>query len=366
MTSKNKPAANHPASLPESDPRQWRIRSETGDTFGPADMATLQAWALDGRLAPSHQLSHDDHNWDAVTTVPELEMNWIAEVTPGIFYGPIHKNALTELIREGSISAAAPRFQRSTFLPQLPSEHEQQMAGQLRELQQQLSSRIAELESQRTAARGELEQARAALGARDLEFEAERQEHKAALARLQAELLKRDGRIAALEADLPRLEQLTQERLTWEVRLSDAAQLTADHARQTAQQREELEQACNVQRETDRTIAQLKERLCRSDHDTAALRESVRSLQLRLCSARKLLQQASAALGELDLATDIEILHPSPSLTGTAQNGPPPLATPAGSMKPGLSLTDLEAQAQRELRRLGHKGSTLFKGRAKG
>jgi DNA repair exonuclease SbcCD ATPase subunit len=347
--------------------RQWRVRTEKGDTFGPADLATLKAWAQDGRLAPTHQISDDGQTWGAVTSMPELEMDWVAEVTPGSFYGPIHKDAMAELLREGSISAAAPRFQRALPSVHTPSEHEQQLETRVRDLQQQLSNRVAELESQLAAARGEQEQTRSALGARDLEFDAERQEQKASLARLQAELLKRDGRIAALETDAQRLEQLSRERQALETRLSDAERLAAEHDRQAAQQREALEQSRNLQREAERTAALLQERMAGHARDTESLRESVRSLQLRLGSVRKLLQQANASLGGVDEATDAEIIvEPPTPPSGIAKDGPPPLATPAGGVKPGMSLADLEAQAQRELRQLGHKGGALFKGRAKG
>jgi len=366
MTNKSTSSADDRGSQGAAGKRQWRVRTEKGDTFGPADLATLKAWAQDGRLAPTHQVSDDGQTWSAVTSLPELEMDWVAEVTPGSFYGPIHKDALVELLREGSISAAAPRFQRALPNVRPPSEHEQQLETRVRELQQQLSTRVAELESQLAAARGEHEQTRSALGARDIEFDAERQEQKASLARLQAGLLKRDGRIAALEADAQRLEQLARERQALETRLSDAERLASDHARQAAQQREALEQSRNLQRESERMAALLKERVAGHERDTESLRESVRSLKLRLESVRKLLQQATTSLGGVDEATDAEIVEaPTPPL-GTAKDGPPPLATPAGGVKPGMSLADLEAQAQRELRQLGHKGGSLFKGRAKG
>ena len=363
MTSKNSSFTEHPVPAKASAKRQWRIRTETGDTFGPADLLTLKAWALDGRLAPTHHLSEDGEKWQAVTAMPELEMDWVAEVTPGSFYGPIHKNALAELIREGAISASAPRFQRDTPDARPPSEHELKLESRLREQQQQLAARTAELEAQRTAARGELEQVRAALNARDLEFDAERQEAKAAQARLQAELLKRDGRIKTLEADAQRIEQLALERQTLEARLSEVEHQAADHARQAAQQRDELAQARHLQHENGRAAALLQERVANHDRETEALRESVRTLRLRLGSARKYLQQATAALGDADETTDAEIVTAPATLTGEPRSGPPPLVTPAGSFKPGMSLVDLEAQAQRELRQLGHKGGSLFKSR---
>ena len=80
--------------------RQWRVRTEKGDVFGPADLATLQAWARDGRLAPTHQICADGATWEPVTALRELEMDWVAEVTSGSFYGPIHRDAMNELLRD--------------------------------------------------------------------------------------------------------------------------------------------------------------------------------------------------------------------------------------------------------------------------
>ena len=161
------------------------------------------------------------------------------------------------------------------------------------------------------------------------------------------------------------MEQLARERQALEVRMVEAERQAADQVRQAEHHREQLEQALNLQREAERNAALLKDRVVNFDRESEALRESTRSLKLRLDSARKLLQQASSALGVVDDATDAEIVEPSSPSSGTAKDGPPPLATPVGGAKPGMSLADLEAQAQRELRQLGSKGGSLFKGRAK-
>lgn len=349
--------------------RLWRVRTDKGETFGPADLATLKTWAQDGRLGPAHQISEDDQHWTGVTTLPELEMDWVTEIMPGTFYGPIHKNALQELVREGSVRTAVPLYQRATSTDRVPSPQEHQMETRLRESQREFARRAAESDRQLAALRGELEQARAALRARDLEFDAERQEHKAALARTQAEMMKREGLITTLEAEAQRIEQLSLERQSLEVRLADAERLSAEHTRLMTQQREELEQARARQRETERHASLLKERLTGQERENDALRGAIRAQQLRLGSVRKLLQQATTSLGETETATDAIVIE-APAAAAATTAFPtvlPPLATPSGSaIKPGLSLADLEAQAHHELRQLNQKGGTLFKGRAKG
>jgi hypothetical protein len=330
------PATSSPPPADTTGKSLWRIRTEKGEVFGPSDLATLKVWAQDGRLAPTHQISDDERTWMSVTTLPDLEMDWVAEVMTGSFYGPIHKSAMVELVREGSIRATAPLFQRSTPSGRAPSEHEHQLENRVRELQQETARRGAAADALLAVTRGELEQARAALRARDLEFDAERQEHKGALARIQAELLKRDSRINSLETDAQRLEQLARERGILETRLADAERQTSDHNRLVSQQREEVEQARALQREADRHANLLKDRLSGHERETEALREATRALQLRLGSVRKLLQQASCSLGTQDETTDAVVIEspPRPATSRRAMARPrwPPL--PAGPSSP--------------------------------
>jgi hypothetical protein len=94
------------------DEKHWRVKNEQGETFGPVDFETLKLWAKDGRLAPTNTLSEDATTWNAITHYPALEMDWVAEVSPGAFYGPIHKLALEALQKEGALPAHAVTFQR--------------------------------------------------------------------------------------------------------------------------------------------------------------------------------------------------------------------------------------------------------------
>jgi chemotaxis protein MotB len=90
----------------------WLVRNEQGETFGPVDLEALQSWACDGRLAPTNEISEDGVEWRIATTNRALEMSWVAEVAPGTFYGPIHKRAMEELVKDGSIAAQSVFFLR--------------------------------------------------------------------------------------------------------------------------------------------------------------------------------------------------------------------------------------------------------------
>jgi hypothetical protein len=92
--------------------RRWLVKNDQGETFGPVDIETLKLWARDSRLAPTNTVSENGTAWRPVTQISELEMDWVAEVSPGSFYGPIHRQALETLKKEGSIAADAMTFQR--------------------------------------------------------------------------------------------------------------------------------------------------------------------------------------------------------------------------------------------------------------
>lgn len=96
---------------------RWLVKNEQGETFGPVDFETLKLWAKDGRVAPTNTLSENGTAWLSVTQLPDLEMNWVAEVSPGTFYGPIHKLALETLQKEGALPKEAVAFQRASQRP---------------------------------------------------------------------------------------------------------------------------------------------------------------------------------------------------------------------------------------------------------
>jgi len=355
--------SSDPKHAPAPTPHTWRVRTEKGDVFGPADLDTLKTWARDGRLAPTHLISNDGQNWVPVTSLADLEMDWVAEITPGSFYGPIHRDSIAELLREGSIRSVAPLFHRSSAHDaNRVSERERALDARLQDVQQQLYARIAELESKLRAATGEVEQSQSVIRAKELEFESERQEIKASSGRLQAEIIKRDGRIAALEKDVHRLEQHAQELQNMDARLAEARRLAQESQRAQEQIQGEFEKLRSAHRELERTCDLAREQSTCHEHDAHLLREQIRTLKSRLDTARKQVQQVATALSGIEDATDAEVVQ-EPK-TEEMKDGPPPLATPTtGGIKPGMSLADLEAQAQRELRQLGGKGAGLFKGR---
>ena len=92
--------------------KTWFVRNEQGGRFGPVDFETLKAWACDGRIGPTNEVSDNGAEWKLATAQRELEMDCVAEVTPGNFYGPIHQDAMQGLVKDGTIAAKAVLFRR--------------------------------------------------------------------------------------------------------------------------------------------------------------------------------------------------------------------------------------------------------------
>lgn len=320
---------------------------ENGNVFGPADLPTLQAWARDGRLAPANEISEDGRTWQPITRLAELEMDWVAEVTAGTFYGPIHRGAVAELVRDGSLPAEAPLFHRQRGAaepPTGPSPRDQEWERRLSEQQQAAAQRLAETEQALRTLRNELDQAHGAVAARDLEFEAERQEHKAAVSRVQAELVKREAHTASLEKEAARLAQVDRDRSAEAARLAALERQVADAAGVRSSLEQQLEQARVALRDAQQSLAPLRESAAQSQQQLAAAQTQLRTLQLRQESVRKLLQQAAAAAAFEEEPPRSATIDVVPVESGQ----PPPRA--------GVSLANLEAQAQRELRQMGAKG----------
>ena len=136
---------------------QWFVRDETESVFGPVDFATLQFWVADGRISPLSEISRDNQSdWINAVDLAELEMDCIAEIEPGSFYGPIHRDAMSALIKAGSIPAGAvlyrnERVRRNSANKAAEERAAQSAVNEVRHLQ----DRLALLESEQIESRCE-------------------------------------------------------------------------------------------------------------------------------------------------------------------------------------------------------------------
>jgi hypothetical protein len=87
--------------------KEWFLKIDEGDIFGPVDTASLKEWACDGRVTPGNQISDDRKSWINAEKIPELEMLWMVELGDGSFYGPLNIAALADLIADDAVSSEA-------------------------------------------------------------------------------------------------------------------------------------------------------------------------------------------------------------------------------------------------------------------
>jgi hypothetical protein len=80
-------------------------KHEDGSIFGPLPFAQVRHWAATAQVAPHDKLSHDQQTWLKAPMFPELEMDWLVEVTGEQYYGPTTLGAVQEFLRLGEIGA---------------------------------------------------------------------------------------------------------------------------------------------------------------------------------------------------------------------------------------------------------------------
>ena len=100
--------------LQHSPESRWFIRIDSGDTYGPVDLRTLQEWAAQGRVEPDNEISEDQESWQQAESLPELEMDWMAELDDGTSYGPFNIALAPELARRGVLPDSATLKHRET------------------------------------------------------------------------------------------------------------------------------------------------------------------------------------------------------------------------------------------------------------
>ena len=90
--------------------KEWFVRTEDGRVYGPADVASLVAWAKDGRIEPSGFVSRDRLSWVPAQLMPELEMKWLVETEPGKVFGPFNRALVVSLFSRGAVPADAKAY----------------------------------------------------------------------------------------------------------------------------------------------------------------------------------------------------------------------------------------------------------------
>jgi peptidoglycan hydrolase-like protein with peptidoglycan-binding domain len=92
----------------ESAPTWYLMKNEDGSVFGPITFDQLRQWAMDAQVSPLDKVSSDEKTWLKAPMVPELEMDYLVEVSPDQFYGPTTLGAVREFLQIGEVNGDTP------------------------------------------------------------------------------------------------------------------------------------------------------------------------------------------------------------------------------------------------------------------
>jgi hypothetical protein len=132
----------------------YLIKNEDQSVFGPIPFEQLRQWAVEAQISPLDKVSTDQHTWFKAPMVPELEMDYLIEVSPDQFYGPTTLGAVREFLEMGEISSETriTNCKDGTELPLreisglMPETHEDEARPVRTSIRLNLQQRIRELE----------------------------------------------------------------------------------------------------------------------------------------------------------------------------------------------------------------------------
>jgi peptidoglycan hydrolase-like protein with peptidoglycan-binding domain len=139
-------------------PNWFLMKHDDGTVFGPIRFEQLRSWALDAQVSPLDKVSTDERTWTKAPMIPELEMDFLIEVTPDQYYGPTTMGAVREFLEMGEISGdtiltnckdGSERLVKDVpeLRPPPPSPEEEQRPPSVRtSIRASLQARVRELE----------------------------------------------------------------------------------------------------------------------------------------------------------------------------------------------------------------------------
>ena len=92
--------------------KEWYVKTADGNVYGPADVASLVAWAEDGRVDATSSLSKNRVDWMSAELMDELGMKWLVRLEPGKTLGPYNRKFLVVLNAEGALPPHAKVFRQ--------------------------------------------------------------------------------------------------------------------------------------------------------------------------------------------------------------------------------------------------------------
>ena len=86
-----------------TSPNLYLLKAEDSEVFGPVDFKQVTAWATAAQISPLDKVSSDQQTWFKAPMVPELEMDWLIELTSEQLYGPTTLGAIQEFLNLGEV-----------------------------------------------------------------------------------------------------------------------------------------------------------------------------------------------------------------------------------------------------------------------
>jgi len=86
----------------------YLMKNDDGTIFGPISFELLQQWSVDAQISPLDKVSNDEKTWTKAPMVPELQMDFLIEVSPDQFYGPTTIGAVREFLQAAEIHGETP------------------------------------------------------------------------------------------------------------------------------------------------------------------------------------------------------------------------------------------------------------------
>ena len=82
----------------------YLLKNDDGTIFGPISIDQLRQWSSDAQVSPLDKISTDAQNWMRSPMLPDLQMDYLVEVSPDQFYGPTTLGAVREFLQMGEIN----------------------------------------------------------------------------------------------------------------------------------------------------------------------------------------------------------------------------------------------------------------------
>ena len=334
-------------------PEFYFARDEEGADAGRKTIDELAALAREDRLAGVSVSENGKDGWRPASSIRELELDWVAEVLPGQFYGPVRKDVLDGYLKGGQIPPGARLYGAGAKDACAAAEA---AAARIRDLESAVAARDAALEAMKKQNEECAETTRrtlATLEERLARLHAQTDADASAASAREAEAAKR---AEAAESALAAAEARAAE-LGAQIAALNASVEAAEAARRKA---EEEAASAKSALDTKETVWSAEKSTLESQ--VASLRSQQDSLQSEITRTEDSATALKSRVAELERNLSGFAAKPAAE-TVEAEIVEAPRRGPVPSASPSMSLADLERRARQELERMGSKGRKSFFGR---